>query len=125
MYRLLLIGMENDKFTKIVNALQGDKNVELDHVDSGGSALASLAEKPVDLAVAAEELTDMSGLAFAAKLVVQNPMVTCALVSSLNKKDFHEVSEGLGILAQLPPEPDASEAASLVKKLSAIIGRNV
>jgi len=25
MYRLLLIGMENDKFTKIVNALQGGR----------------------------------------------------------------------------------------------------
>ncbi len=124
MYKLLLIGMENDKFTKIVDALQGNEGVELDHADSGGGALASLVEKPVDLVVAAEELGDMSGLAFAAKLVVQNPMVTCALVSSLNKKDFHEASEGLGILAQLSSEPDASEAASLVEKLNAIIGRN-
>ena len=125
MYRLLLIGMENDKFTKIVTALQGDKSVELDHADSGGGALASLMEKTADLVVADEQLADMSGLEFAAKLVVQNPVVNCALVSSLGEADFHEASEGLGILAQLPPEPDESHAASLVAKLSVVTGRNV
>lgn len=123
MYRLLLVGMANDNFSKMVKALQEHNDVELDYADSGGGALSGLMEKTADLVVAAEELTDMSGLAFAAKLVVQNPMVNCALVSSLSGADFHEASEGLGILDQLSPEPAASEAASLVKKLSAIVGR--
>ena len=122
MYRLLLIGMQSDKFTQIENALQGNKSVVLNHADTGGSALVNLLRQPADLAVAAEELPDMSGLAFASKLVVQNPMVNCALVSSLSEADFHEASEGLGILAQLPPEPDPSDAAGLIEKLSAIVG---
>ena len=122
MYRILLVGMANDKFTKIVNALQANESVALDSADSGESALAGLMEKTADLVLAAEELNDMSGLAFAAKLVVQNPMVNCALVSSLSEADFHEASEGLGILARIAPEPDASEAARLVEKLRAIIG---
>lgn len=122
MYRLLLVGMANDNFSKMVKAFQENNAVELDYADSGGGALSGLKEKTADLVVAAEALPDMSGLAFAAKLVVQNPMVNCALVSSLGEADFHEASEGLGILDQLSPEPDASQAASLVKKLSAIIG---
>jgi len=124
MYRLLLVGMENDSFLGMVKALRENNSVELDRADSGGGALAVLKEKTADLVVADEQLSDMSGLAFAAKLVVQNPVINCALVSSLSAADFHEASEGLGILAQLPPEPDASLAASLVEKLSVITGRS-
>ncbi len=124
MFRLLLIGMENDNFLGIVKALRENNSVELDRADSGGGALASLMGKTADLVVAAEHLADMSGLEFAAKLVVQNPVVNCALVSSLSEADFHEASEGLGILAQLPPEPDASQAASLIKKLDVITGQS-
>ena len=124
MYRLLLVGMENEVFLEMVKALRENNSVALDHADSGGGALAVLMEKTADLVVADEQLADMSGLAFAAKLVVQNPVVNCALVSSLSAADFHEASEGLGILVQLPPEPDASHAASLVEKLSVITGRS-
>ena len=124
MYKILLVGMENDKFAKIVKALQENKSVELDSIDSGGNALAGLRDKPADLVVADEQLPDMSGLAFAEKLVVQNPMVNCALVSSLSEADFHEASEGLGVLAQLGPEPDADAAANLVEKLGIVTGRS-
>ncbi|MCP3955479.1 MAG: response regulator [Desulfobacterales bacterium] len=124
MYKILLIGMENVRFTKIVKALKENSSVELDRTDSGGDALAGLKDKPADLVVSDEQLPDMSGLAFAEKLVVQNPMVNCVLVSSLNEADFHEASEGLGILAQLGPEPDADAAASLVEKLGIVTGRS-
>jgi two-component SAPR family response regulator len=116
--------MENDIFLGMVKALQENNRVELDRADSGGGALTVLKEKTADLVVVDEQLADMSGLAFAKELVVQNPMINCALVSSLSAADFHEASEGLGILAQLPPEPDASHAASLVDNLSAITGRS-
>ncbi len=125
MYKILLIGMENARFTKIVKALRENNSVELDRADSGGDALAGLMDKPADLVVADEQLPDMSGLAFAEKLVVQNPMVNCALVSSLSAADFHEASEGLGILVQLGPEPDADAAANLVEKLGIVTGRSV
>ena len=123
MYTLLLIGMENVRFAKIVEALRENNSVALERAATGGDALAGLVEKSVDLVVVGEQLPDMSGLAFAEKLVVQNPMVNCAVVSSLSETDFHEASEGLGILAQLGPEPDAGAAASLIEKLGIVTGR--
>lgn len=123
MFKILLVGMGKDKYANIVKALQDNDSVELDCADSGSGALAGLLEKPVDLVVAAEKLNDMEGLALAKKLVVQNPMVNCALVSSLSEADFHQASEGLGILAQLPLEPDAAHAASLVEKLGNVTGQ--
>ena len=122
MYKLLLVGSGNDTFAKVAKALQENLSVEFKRAESGNSALDRLLKEPVDLVVAAEQLTDMSGLAFAAKLVVQNPMVNCALVSSLDDDDFHEASEGLGILAKLPTDPDETQAAELLQKLRIIMG---
>jgi CheY-like chemotaxis protein len=122
MVRILLVGMGSDKFTRIVKALRETGSVKLDHADSGGSALSGLMNKPADLVVASEKLSDMSGLTFAAKLVVQNPVVNCALVSSLGDKAFHEASEGLGILAKLPPDLDETHVVELLKKLKIVIG---
>ena len=125
MYRLLLVGMEDDDFTALVNGLQAHGNVKFNQVASGADALARLKDAPVDLVVAAEQMPDMSGLEFAGKLVVQNPMVNCALVSSLDEADFHEASEGLGILARLPLQPDAAQAENLVAKLNLVTGQNL
>jgi CheY-like chemotaxis protein len=122
MYKLLLVGSGNDTFAKVAKALQENLSVEFKRAESGNSALDRLLKEPVDLVVAAEQLADMSGLAFAAKLVVQNPMVNCALVSSLDDDDFHEASEGLGILAKLPTDPDETQAAELLQKLRIIMG---
>ncbi len=122
MYRILLVGSATDSFEEMVKTLQADGNAEIERADSGGDALTWLLANPADLVVAGEQLIDMAGLEFAKKLVVQNPMVNCALVSALADKDFHEASEGLGVIAKLPSDPGAGEAADLLQKLKIIMG---
>jgi len=122
MIRLLFAGSATGGFGKMAKALQDDGNVTVEQVDSGGDALTWLLKNSADLVVSAEQLGDMSGLEFAGKLVVQNPMVNCALVSSLSEDDFHEASEGLGVLAKLSPEPGESEVDDLLRKLKVVMG---
>jgi len=122
MYKCLLVGSGKDTFAKLATALQADDRVVFNQVDSGGDALAELQKAPVELVVADEQLPDMTGLSFAEKLVVQNPMINCALVSSLDEADFHEASEGLGILEKLSPNPDETQAGDLLQKLESIVG---
>ena len=122
MIRLLFVGSGADSFEKMIKALQDDRNVTIEQVDSGGDALAWLLKNSADLVVVAEQLDDMNGLEFSEKLVVQNPMVNCALVSSLSEDDFHEASEGLGILSKLPPDPGEPEAVDLLKKIRVVTG---
>ena len=47
-------------------------------------------------------------------------MINCAVVSTLSSADFHEASEGLGILMQLPAEPGKKEADQLLEHLKKI-----
>jgi CheY-like chemotaxis protein len=89
---------------------------------SGSQALEMLAEATVDLVLTDEALGDMSGLEFVGRLVAINPMINCAAVSSLSPKAYHEASEGLGILMQLPPDPGPADGQRLMAHLNQILG---
>ena len=79
--------------------------INITWADSGAMGISMMASSSFDLVAADEHLDDMTGLEFVRKAVSQNPMVNCAAVSSLGSDEFHEASEGLGILMQLPIKP--------------------
>ena len=91
-------------------------------VDNGKEAVAALLGESFDLLVADEQLEDMPGLELIETVVTRQPMLNCAVVSSLSPEDYHEASEGLGILMPLPPESTAADGARLMSHLNQILG---
>jgi len=98
-----------------------ENQVQTAWAQSGSNAIAKLTEGNFDLVVTDENLGDMTGLEFIEKVISKNPMVNCAAVSSLLPADFHEASEGLGILMQLPVRPGQEEAEKLLGQLKNIL----
>jgi len=125
MFKLLLVSREIDSLSRLLSALRGQGDIELEGSASGQEALAMLANKGVDLVIVDEDLGDMTALEFARRLLKINPMINCAIVSSLPHEEFHEASEGLGIMAQLPKKPSAEDAEVLVKTLKQIKGLTI
>jgi DNA-binding response OmpR family regulator len=107
----------NASFGEFNDEIGAQEDVAVLHVDSGSGALDSLSKKKVDLVVIDESLNDMAGLDLARKVAIHNPLATVALVSALSAKAFHEATEGLGILTQLPPRPKRLDARLLMVKL--------
>ncbi len=97
-------------------------DIELIWSESGKGALARVQENRIDLVITDRELDDMTGLDFAGKLLKVNPMIHCAVVSDLLPEKFHEVSEGLGLVAQLPVRPGKKDSEDLLRKLKTIRG---
>ena len=91
--------------------------------ESGESALFMIRQEAFDLVVADDVLEDISGLAFSKELISLDPTVKCAVVSTLSAEAFHEASEGLGILMQLPREPDGNDARRLLLDLRQLLER--
>ena len=89
--------------------------------DSGAMGISMIASSSFDLVVADENLEDMTGLEFVRKAVSRNPVVNCAAVSSLNPEEFHEATEGMGILMQLPIKPGREHANMLMNHLNRIL----
>ena len=122
MMKLLLVSPDKSSLSELASALKEHDDVELLTTESGEKALAMVSESAVDLVVTDEELGDMTGLEFARRLISLNPMINCATVSGLEPERFHEVSEGLGLMNQLPTRPGKEDAERLLRNLRLIKG---
>ncbi len=122
MLKLLLVGTDKSVFSTFVSTLEEHDDVELQWADSGQTALELTANTAMDLVITDEHIGDMTGLEFAEKQISHNPMINCACVSSLSPEEFHEASEGLGILEQLAPQPGQDDADNILDKLRHVKG---
>ena len=120
MLMILLASPDKDSLLKLESVLAEHDNVCLLRAASVEKALHLASENAVDLVIADERLGDKTGLDLAAGLLSVNPMISCATVSGLTPEKFHETSEGLGIMAQLPIHPRKEHAESLLHRLRQI-----
>jgi DNA-binding response OmpR family regulator len=117
MAHFLIVTSNEPEFLKFTDALTSENSVETSLAASSKEALDAISGIIPDLVVIDEEVDGTSGLEIARSILMKNAMVNQALVSRLSSDEFHEASEGLGILVQLPPAPDAAQAKSLIALL--------
>jgi len=120
MIRIMLAGRDHSSLTALRTGLT-KSDIHIARAVSGDTGLSMLAESNFDLVITDENLGDMTGLEFIRAIVSKRPMVNCAAVSSLTSEEFHEASEGLGILMQLPVEPGRKHADMLLEQLKSIL----
>ena len=103
-------------------ALSSDSEALFKQVVSGAEALEAVRASAPHLVIIDADLPDTSPLDLVQKLLRVDAMVNTAVVSPLSDEEFHEASEGLGILGRLPNEPGDSDAADLLHKLRTVLG---
>ena len=118
MIKILLVTSEREPFSEFAKMLKQKDDVELSWASTGQEALEAISDNPVDLVTVNENIGDMTGIEFMKNLLAINPMINCAAVSPLSHEDFHEASEGLGVLAQLPVSPGKPDVENLLKRLN-------
>jgi len=121
MIGILLVSTEKDTLSGLASGLKGYNEVEIIRASSCHKALDLISGKTLDLVVVDENIAGVTGLQCAEKMVSVNPVTNCAVVSSLSPKDFHEASEGQGVLMQLPVRPDEKQAQILIKRLKKVL----
>jgi len=119
MKKILIITRQPDKFTKLADGLSAGKPNDIVWADSVATARPA-AFGLVDLIIIDEALDGQSGLSIAKDMIRVNALAHLALVTTLSSEEFHEASEGLGVLASLPPHPDETDAERLLDALSAL-----
>ena len=122
MLLIVLASARPEALLAFAAALSSDPEVQLKQVATGAAALEAGRTFPPHLMVI-DYLPDTEPLSLVQKLLTFNAMVNTAVVSPLADEEFHEASEGLGILGRLPSEPGISEAADLLQKLRQVLGR--
>ena len=87
---------------------------------TGREALEILGNTAINTVVIDEVLPDWSAQSFVRKLTSLQPLINCAMVSSLPPDDFHEATEGLGIFMQLPVDAGPADAGIMLRMLETI-----
>jgi DNA-binding NtrC family response regulator len=119
MIDILLAGKDFTSFPAFIAALD-ESDMQTRYLESGCRVLAAVAKQSFNLLIVEENLDDMTGLELIKSVITIQPMLNCAVVSSLSPGDFHEASEGLGILMQLPVDLGKKEADQLHDHLKRI-----
>ncbi len=118
--KVLLVAKDITQFSALGVRLQRQQEMDLVSAVAGNAGLSQLKSQKIDLVIVDEQLADMSGIAFVKQLVRINPLVNTAIVSALTDEEFHEATEGLGVLMQLPPQPQEKDAEALLAILEKI-----
>ena len=123
MVRILVATTRPEIMELFSDALASDPEVHLQHVVSGADALLAVRTASPDLVVIDLDLPDFKPLDLVAQLLMVNAMVNTAVLSPLSEAEFHEASEGLGILGRLPVKPGRGDAVDLLEKLRRVLGQ--
>ena len=125
MIRLLLVSSDMNSLSDFVKFFEKQPDVSVLSAESGTKALDLISTEKLDLVISDEDLQDMTCFAFVEKLVMANPMINCALLGTMDPDDFHETTEGMGVLMQLSPTADEEQLEKLliqVRKINDFMG---
>ncbi len=117
----VLLASRNEHELSGLDAALNENSMATTRAESGAEALDMMLDGAFDLLIVDEALGDMTGIELIAETVSRNPMMNCAAVSSLSHEDFHEASEGLGVMMQLPVRPGREDAKALIDYLKTIL----
>jgi len=117
MLRILLVTNERSRFSSLVQGLKAGFDGSIEWADSVEEARKKAIGTSVDVMILDEKIDGGTNLDIAHRMVLTNPTIHLVLVSPLNHEDFHEASEGLGILAQLPRHCGKEDAEQLLEAI--------
>jgi CheY-like chemotaxis protein len=116
MHRILIVTTGRKALVGFAESLEQSQDVQVAWADSGQAAVADVMRHPPIGVVIDENLPDMPGLDLVRRLLRINAMINTVVISALPPDAFHEASEGLGIMAQLPPQPAPEDARTILAR---------
>ncbi len=122
MIDVLLIGGKNATLTELSRLLNLQEGVAVTEVSSEEKAMEIASRNEHQLVIVDEKTNKNSGIEFTKQLIATNPLLNCAIVSSLGEEDFHESTEGLGVLSSIPKTPAPEDVERLLTLLKRILG---
>lgn len=118
MIHAVIVGTNQEIFADVARVLQ-QHSVDITWLPNGTSALDHIAEnrensRTTDLLITDDALEDMTGRTLVEQVITQSPVTSCVAKSDLSEDRFHDYFEGLGVLMQLPLNPDTTDGEALV-----------
>ena len=117
MLSIVLVTPEPNNFLELAKQLKTNPQVQISFVKTKAEAIKIVSTANPALMILDAQPDDISVFQMVRDLIMLNAGIPIAVVSQMPEKEFETASEGLGILAQLKPNPGRSEAQMLISKL--------
>ncbi len=114
MIEIVMVTSATEKFQALVDGLEATREVQIVWANTSVEALKLASASTPGLMIIDDHMGGKSGLDIAREVILVNAGINMAILSDRPADEFHAASEGLGILAQLPPNPGISEAKRLM-----------
>jgi len=118
--KILLVFDQNVDCDAFKRALLAYEGISVTQNSDPEEALEIVKTGQVEAVAVGESIGTMSGVEFIDALIKVNPMVNTVLASSLPGEEFHEETEGQGVLAQISVNPGKEDADLFIGKLRKI-----
>jgi CheY-like chemotaxis protein len=117
MHRILIVTPDRRSLSAFAESLEESQEVQVAWAESGQSAISNVMKQTPLGVIIDENLLDMTGFDLVRRILPINALINTVVISDLAPEAFHEASEGLGIMAQLPPNPTKSDAREILARL--------
>jgi DNA-binding NtrC family response regulator len=118
--KILLASSDMGRLAPLAAGFWNLAEAELFRAKSISEVSRLLSDNAIELVVIDETLADISGFALAEQVAKNHPFVNSILVSELPDSDFHELTEGLGVLMRLRSPLEEGQAGGVLDRLAHI-----
>ncbi len=118
--KIVVVTPRKDELQDFAATLEAQDSIALFWAQAFESGLEVVKTETPEVVILDATLSEKDGKDFLMQLLQVNAMINTAVISPLKEADFHERTEGLGVLARLPFNPEAQDAGRLLKKLAAV-----
>ncbi|HEB70190.1 MAG TPA: response regulator [Desulfobulbus sp.] len=115
MYTLLLVSSRMGDLSDFTATISAPPDITLHQVDSRKDALRMVREQNPHLVIIDQEIRDNNPLELVMELLAVNAMINTAMITSMDADEWHEKSEGLGMMPPISDSPTEKEALALLE----------
>lgn len=118
---ILAVTERSVELAEFLNTLQEQAAMDVVVATSGKAAMERMRSEQPSFVVLDRMVPDMEPFQLAMEILSVSAMTNMAAITNLSGKEFHEASEGLGMLCAVPPEPraeDASQVADVFRRFA-------
>ena len=122
MYHITIATEDTGRFQTLAGHLKSKPDIELEWTQTLETTLDNIESRKPQLVIVDDSLSGVSGIDVVRKIIGVNPMINTAVATDMPDEEFHDASEGLGILAHLPLSPGVEDSEALLSSLKQIMG---
>lgn len=123
--RILFVTSRPSQLKEFSDVFSLDNKLSVFSVESSKEAIVAVKDMRPVLVVVDDQVRGVGGLDIIRRLIEENAFIQTAAISDLTDQEFHNRSEGLGILTQLPLVPGRDDALRLIDQLKQVASYQV